>query len=152
MPGHRRGGALLGVGLLRMLSMKVDRVVVGAYFEPHIVDIEDEGCVFLFHKRDITVKGADYFAQVMTDQARRWAPRTPEMPRGGIIPVRIIREPDLPEPFAIHLDDSAESITYTVDEVLISEHGAEVISRLLTERSPHWQRVPDALQSLHDAV
>lgn len=135
-----------------MLNMQVDRVVVGAYFEPHIVDIEDEGCIFVFHEQDITPKGADYFAQVMTDQARRWAPRAPDMPRGGIIPVRIMREPDLPEPFAIRLDDSASSITYTVDMELISEHGAEVISRLLTERSPHWHRVPDAAQSLHDAV
>ena len=134
------------------MNMQVDRVVVGAYFEPHIVDIEGEGCIFVFHEQDITPKGADYFAQVMTDQARRWAPRTPDMPRGGIIPVRIMREPDLPEPFAIHLDDSASSITYTVDMELISEHGAEVISRLLTERSPHWHRVPDAAQSLHDAV
>ncbi|MFF2852595.1 hypothetical protein ACFVT5_40840 [Streptomyces sp. NPDC058001] len=133
-----------------MLSMQVRRED-GHYFEPYIVDLDD-GCEFVFHEKDITEEGAKYFAQAVTDQARRWLPRPPEMPQGHLVPVLIIREPDLPEVCAIHLDDRAESILYTVDADIITERAAAVISRKLTERSPHWHRVPDETQSLHDAV
>ncbi|MFJ6566539.1 hypothetical protein ACIQNU_03910 [Streptomyces sp. NPDC091292] len=133
-----------------MLSMQVRREG-GQYFEPYIVDLDD-GCVFVFHDIDITEDGAWYFAQAVTDQAARWLPRTPEMPRGHIVPVLIVREPDLPEVCAIHLDDRAESILYTVDADLMTARAAAVISRKLTERSPHWHRVPDNTKSLHDAV
>ncbi|MFB6677881.1 hypothetical protein ACFCWG_36800 [Streptomyces sp. NPDC056390] len=134
-----------------MWNMLVERRS-GEHFEPFIVDIENEGCVFVFHRRDITEDGADWFSRVMTDQAKRWLPRNPDMPRGGIIPVRIVREAGLPDTLAICLDDSEESITYYVDEDIISEYGADVISRKLTERSPHWHRVPDAAAILRRAV
>lgn len=126
-----------------MWHMEVERRG-GEHFEPFIVDIEGEGCIFVFHERDITTDGAAWFSKVMTDQATRWVPRTPDMPLGGVIPVRIVREPDLPDMLAIYLDDSEAAITYYVDETIIGEYGADVISRKLTARSPHWQRVPDA--------
>lgn len=134
-----------------MWTMKVERRG-GQHFEPFIVDVEGEGCVFVFHEQDITTDGAVWFSKVMTDQAKRWVPRTPDMPRGGIIPVRIEREAGLPDILAIYLDDSATTITYSVDETIISEYGADVISRKLTARSPHWQRVPDAQAVLRRAV
>lgn len=134
-----------------MWSMEVERRG-GQHFEPFIVDVEGEGCVFTFHEEDITTAGTDWFSRCMTDQAKRWVPRTPDMPRGDVIPVRIEREAGLPDTLAILLDDSATSITYFVDEDIISEYGADVISRKLTSRSPHWQRVPDAQAVLRRAV
>lgn len=124
------------------LSMQVERVS-GLNFEPHVVD-SDTGCTWVFHVSDISEEGAGYFKQAMTDQARNWTFRDPDAPLGPIVPVRIARVPDLPDVMALQVNDSVDGITYTVDERLISEYGAQVISRVLTERSPHWVRRPDA--------
>lgn len=129
-----------------MWVMRVERVS-GEHFEPYIKDL-DTGCLFVFHEDDISKQGADWFSAAMTDQAQRWIPRPEGMERGKTIPVRIVIEPDLPEPFAIRLKDSEDEITYTVSPLAISEYGAAVISRKLTARSPHWQRVPDAERAL----
>ncbi|MFJ9037890.1 hypothetical protein ACIRF8_15020 [Streptomyces sp. NPDC102406] len=115
----------------------------GGHFAPFIVDSID-GCTFVFHEDDITPEGAGWFSQAMTEQARRWLPRTMEMPRGPIVPVRIIREPVLPDPYRLRLDDSAERITYWVIDTAIKRHAADEICRQLTERSPHWHRLPVA--------
>lgn len=123
------------------LSMQVERVS-GPDFEPHVVDWDD-GCAWVFHVSDISEDGAEHFKKAMTDQARNWGIRDSGTPLGPIVPVRIVRVPDLPEVLAMQVDDRADAITYTVDEDLISERGAEVISRKLTERSPHWLRRPD---------
>ncbi|MEU6990285.1 hypothetical protein ABZ953_06435 [Streptomyces sp. NPDC046465] len=121
--------------------MQVERVG-GPYFEPKIVDW-DTGCAWVFHVSDITEDGAAYFTKAMTNQARNWGVRGPGVPLGPIVPVRIEREPDLPDVMALHVDDGVDEITYTVDEELITERAAEVISRKLTERSPYWLRRPD---------
>lgn len=134
---------------MSMWVMEVERAG-GRHFAPFIVD-HDAGCTFVFHERDITPEGAVWFSQAMTGQARRWLPRSAEMARGRIVPVRIIREPDLPEPFRLRVDDSAEAITYTVADIAITKYAADEISRQLTERSPHWHRVPDALQERGEA-
>lgn len=126
------------------MSMHVNRVIGGEYFEPHVVDLDDgSGCVWMFHELDITSEGADCFVNAMTDQAMRWAFRTPEMGLGDVIPVRIIRDEALPKGCGIYLDDTAEGITYIAEVSLISERGAAGIGRVLTERSPHWFRRPD---------
>ncbi|MFB7162268.1 hypothetical protein [Streptomyces sp. NPDC056242] len=130
--------------------MEVERKV-GARFAPYIID-HDGGCLFVFHEDDITMAGADWFSAAMTDQAKRWVPRPPNMERGKTVPVRIVREPNMPEPFALHYKDSADEITYTVDAGAIKEAAAAEISRQLTERSPHWQRVPDAQRALNQTV
>lgn len=125
-----------------MLRMQVERKS-GDYFEPQIFDLAD-GCVFVFHEDDITQAGAEWFALAMTDQARRWAPRTMGMPLGPVVPVRIDRSPDVPQAVGFVVDDSAVSINYLAHEDLIREHAAKVIGEKLTERSPYWMRVPDA--------
>lgn len=123
------------------LDMQVERVG-GPDFEPHVVDW-DTGCAWVFHTSDITEEGAEYFKKAMTDQAKNWGLRPAGTPLGPIVPVRIVRVPDLPKICAMRVDDRAEAITYTVDEDLISDRGAEVIGRKLTERSPYWLRRPD---------
>ncbi|WPO73967.1 hypothetical protein [Streptomyces sp. KN37] len=133
--------------------MHVNRVIGGEYFEPHVVDLDGgRGCVWMFHETDITSEGADYFVTAMTDQARRWAFRTPEMGLGPVIPVRIIRDETLPRKAGIAFGDTADGITYIAEPQLITERGAVGIGRVLTERSPHWYRRPDVPQSLDEAV
>ncbi|MEU6661196.1 hypothetical protein [Streptomyces sp. NPDC046821] len=135
---------------MSMWVMQVERSG-GDHFAPFIVD-HATGCTFHFHEEDITEEGADWFSAAMTEQARRWVPRARTMARGKTVPVQIEREDDLPEPFALHLEDSADAITYTVDASAIEEDAASAISRQLTARSPHWQRVPDAERALNQAV
>ncbi|MFE6903849.1 hypothetical protein ACFVFJ_44710 [Streptomyces sp. NPDC057717] len=130
--------------------MEVERKA-GAHFAPYIND-RDTGCLFVFHEVDITKEGADWFSAAMTDQAKRWVPRPTGMALGKTVPVRIVREPNMPEPFALHYKDSADEITYTVDASAIEEEAAAEISRQLTARSPHWQRVPDAERALMQTV
>ena len=125
-----------------MWIMQVERLG-GSHFAPFIID-HDDGCTFTFHDDDISPEGAVWFSQAMTAQARRWVPRPASMQRGPVVPVRIEREPDLPDPFRLRLEDSPRSITYVVADEAISNYGADVISRKLTERSPHWHRVADA--------
>ncbi|MYY79677.1 MULTISPECIES: hypothetical protein [unclassified Streptomyces] len=133
--------------------MQVNRVIGGEYFEPHVVDLDDgSGCVWVFHELDITSEGADCFVNAMTEQAKVWAFRTPEMGLGEIIPVRILRDGQLPTKCGICYTDSPEGITYYAEPDLISERGAAGIGRVLTDRSPHWYRRPDEPHSLDEAV
>ncbi|MEH0552513.1 hypothetical protein [Streptomyces sp. B21-101] len=122
--------------------MHVERVQ-GDYREPEILDLEDgSGCVFRLHETDISEEGADHLADLLTAQAQRWAPRPPDAPVGPVVTVRWERVPNPPNPLAIGVEDGADSITYTVDPSLLSQRAADYLSRLDTERSPYWQRVP----------
>lgn len=125
-----------------MWVMHVERVQ-GDYIEPEIVDLEDgSGCVFRLHESDISEDGVKPLASLLTEQARRWAPRPASAPRGPVIPVRWERIPNPPDRFRIVVEDGPEYITYTVASPLLSQRAADYLSRLDTERSPHWQRVP----------
>lgn len=123
-----------------MWVMRVERVQ-GDYIEPEIKDLED-GCLFRLHESDISEDGTKMLADLLTEQAQRWAPRPPGAPLGPVIPVRWICVPDLPDPFVIRVDDGAEAITYTVDSSILSQRAGDYLGRLDTERSPYWQRVP----------
>ena len=123
-----------------MLTIEVERCG-GAYFEPYITD-RDNGCVVTFHNDDITEEGAGYFAQAYTNQAIRWAPRSPRERRGERIPVTMVRREVLPEGALIVIDDRPGYIRYTVRADLISARGAESITRTQSERSPDWGRIP----------
>jgi hypothetical protein len=125
-----------------MWVMHVERVQ-GDYIEPEIIDLEDgTGCLFRLHESDVSEDGAKMLADLLTRQAQRWAPR-PAGSVGPVIPVRWERVGDLPDPFAIGVDDGPDSITYTVDEDVLSQRAADYLGRLDTERSPYWQRVPE---------
>jgi len=113
----------------------------GPWFEPYIEDLE-AGCLFVFHDDDITDEGCAAFADVFTEQARRWQPRGAEAPLGPQIPITMELEEAMPEGMAILVDDHPEYISYMVWSELISERGAELISRKLAERSPFWIRLP----------
>jgi len=123
----------------------------GAWFAPYIDDV-DNGCVYWFHEDDITDEGCDAFADVFTQQARRWQPRDPGAPRGPRIPITMDREPAMPEGIAIVVDDHAEYIAYTVRADLISERGASYITRTQSQRSPDWIRLPASYQAQRRAV
>lgn len=125
-----------------MWVMHVERVE-GGYIEPEIIDLEDgSGCLFRLHESDVSKDGAKQLADLLTQQAQRWAPRPPGSPLGPVIPVRWERVPNPPDPLAIGVEDGAACITYTVDPSLLSQRAADYLSRLDTERSPYWQRVP----------
>lgn len=126
------------------LSIKVARYR-GAYFEPYIEDFatdDEAGCVFHMHEDDITSAGAVAFADALTQQARRWRPRPPDMPRGPRIPITMEMRQDMPEGYAIVIDDRAAGIHYTVRSGLIKQHAGETITNSQSERSPHWMRLP----------
>lgn len=126
-----------------MWVMHVERVQ-GGYIEPEIIDLEDgTGCLFRLHESDISADGTKMLADLLTQQAQRWAPRPPGAPLGPVIPVRWDRVADLPDPFAIGVEDGPEAIVYTVDESILSQRAADYLGRLDTERSPYWQRVPE---------
>ena len=120
--------------------MRVERVK-GDYIDPEIIDLDD-GCLFRIHEDDIDEDGPRYLAELMTDQAQRWAPRPPGAPLGPVIPVQWVRRQDLPDRFAIGVEDGPGSVTYTVHPSLLSQRAADFLGRLETERSPYWQRVP----------
>lgn len=122
------------------LAIEVERRP-GEYFQPYIED-HDTGCVFHFHKDDITKEGASLFAEVLTEQARRWMPRAPETPRGPRIPVTMDLRTDMPDGVPIVVDDRPTHIVYFVRHGLISERGAKSITRQQSERSPDWERRP----------
>lgn len=125
---------------MSMWVMRVERVE-GEYTEPEIVDLDDgSGCLFRLHGLDITEQGAAWLAQLLTEQAQAWAPR-PKNCRGPVVPTHFVLD-DLPEPFAMCVDDKPDSITYSVDTPLMSARGADSLGRRITERSPYWQRVP----------
>lgn len=122
--------------------MHVERVK-GDYIEPEIIDLEDgSGCLFRIHESDINEDGPKMLSDLLTDQAQRWAPRPPDAPLGPVIPVRLVCVPDLPDPFALRVDDAPDAITYTIDSSILSQRAGDFLGHLLTARSPYWQRVP----------
>lgn len=125
-----------------MWVMHVERVQ-GDYKDPEIIDLEDgTGCLFRIHESDLSEDGVKPLAQLLTEQAQRWAPRPQGAPLGPVIPVRWDRIPNPPDPLTIGVDDSADSVTYTIDAAMMSQRAADYLGRLDTERSPYWQRVP----------
>lgn len=123
-----------------MWVMRVERVE-GDYAEPEIIDLED-GCLFRIHESDISEVGTKMLAELLTEQAQRWAPRLPGAPLGPVIPVRWVCVPGLPDPFVIGVDDGPDAITYTIDSSVLSQRAGDFLGRLDTARSPYWQRVP----------
>src|SRR5213593_955663 len=123
---RRRGAPYGGQGHI-LFTIKVSRRD-GEWFAPYIDDV-DNGCVFWFHEDDITDEGCGVFADVFTEQARRWRPRDAGTPRGPRIPITMERRPVMPEYVAVVVDDHAEYIAYTVRADLISERGATYITR-----------------------
>jgi hypothetical protein len=115
----------------------------GPWFEPYIEDV-DGGYVYWFHTDDITDEGCAVFSDVFAEQARRWRPRDHSAPRGPRIPITMERWPVMPEGMPVVVDDHAEYIVYSVRADLISERGAELITREQSKRSPDWVRVPAA--------
>lgn len=131
-----------------MWVMQVERVQ-GDYRHPEIIDLEDgTGCLFKIHESDISEDGTKMLADLLTEQAQRWAPR-PAGDVGPLIPVRWDCVPDLPDPFVIGVDDGPDAIIYTVDSAILSQRAGDYLGRLDTERSPRWQRVP---KGYHDDV
>lgn len=133
-----------------MWVMRVERVQ-GDYIEPEIKDLDD-GCLFRLHESDISKEGTEMLADLLTEQAQRWAPRPPGSPLGPVIPVRWICVPDLPDPFVIRVDDRPDAITYTVDSSVLSQRAGDYLGRLDTERSPYWQRVPKGYHDGNDSA
>lgn len=125
-----------------MWIMHVERVE-GDYIEPEIIDLEDgSGCLFRLHESDISKDGPTMLSELLTAQAQCWAPRPADAPLGPVIPVTWQCVPDLPDPFAIGVEDSATAITYTIDVSILSQRAGDYLGRLDTQRSPYWQRVP----------
>lgn len=118
----------------------------GAHFEPYIEDFDtgtEAGCVFHMHEDDITEEGVVHFEDALTQQARRWRLRPPDMPRGPRIPITMeLREHMEDEDEVIIVDDRAASIHYIVRADLIKQHAREAITNSQSERSPHWMRRP----------
>ncbi|MCX5522653.1 hypothetical protein OG342_07210 [Streptomyces bobili] len=129
--------------------MHVERVE-GDYIQPEIIDLEG-GCLFRLHASDISEAGIKPLAQLLTEQAKRWAPRPPGSPLGPVIPVSWERIPNPPDPLAIGVEETAVSITYKLDPSLISQRAADYLGRLDTARSPYWQRVPEGYHDGDDA-
>ncbi|MGW3410306.1 hypothetical protein [Streptomyces sp. NPDC000888] len=128
------------------LNIQVERHS-GLYFEPHIKDhicVEEDRatCVFHFHTSDISDEGGVFFCDVFLQQARQWKPRPEGAPRGPRIPIWMEQREDLPDGYAILVDDQAEYIKYIVRPGLIHPRGAESITRHQSERSPDWWRLP----------
>jgi hypothetical protein len=133
-----------------MWVMYVERVE-GDYIAPQIVDLDD-GCLFRIHADDVSEEGAKLLSDLLTEQAQHWAPRPPGAPLGPVIPVRWECVPDLPDPFAIRVEDRPDSITYTIDSSLLSQRAGDFLGRLDTERSPYWQRVPEGYHDGDDSA
>lgn len=125
-----------------MLTIEVNRHAQGEdYFEPWIEDYEDgSGCRFHFHWDDISDEGCGVFAELFTQQTRRWHPRPPGAALGPRIPITMERRAVMEEDVAVAVDDHAEYIAYTVRADLISERAAGHLTRHQSERSPWWER------------
>ncbi|MFE0727890.1 hypothetical protein ACFW2X_06500 [Streptomyces antibioticus] len=128
------------------ITIEVERVH-GTWFAPFMKDCIDQEAdkatvFFYFHWDDITDEGCAAFADVFTQQALRWKPRTPEAPRGPHIPVWMELEPDMEPGCAIVVDDRPEYIRYVVRAGLITRRAADAITRSQSERSPDWVRLP----------
>ena len=127
-----------------MLTIEVNRHDPGEpYFTPWIEDYPDaSGCRFHFHYDDLGDEGPPVFAELFTQQARRWHPRPPGAELGPRIPITMDRRDDMPEGVLVAVDDHADYIAYTVRADLISARGADHITRHQSERSPWWERSP----------
>ena len=90
-----------------MWVMRVERVQ-GDYKDPEIIDLED-GCLFKIHESDISEDGTKMLADLLTEQAQRWAPR-PAGTKGPVIPVRWDCVPDLPDPFVIGVEEQPDGL------------------------------------------
>lgn len=126
------------------LTIKIARYQ-GAHFEPYIEDFDsgtEAGCVFHMHEDDITEEGAVYFADALTQQARRWRLRSPDMPLGPRIPITMELRAQVEGGVAIAVDDRAHGIHYVVRKDLIKQRAGEIITSSQSERSPHWMRTP----------
>lgn len=128
------------------MRIEVERVR-GAWFEPYMKDFINEEedratVVFFFHWDDVSDEGAAAFADVFTQQALRWKPRTPEAPRGERIPIWMELRTDMEPGCAIVVDDRPEYIRYIVRAGLIEQRAADAITRSQSERSPDWVRLP----------
>jgi hypothetical protein len=131
-----------------MWVMHVERVQ-GEYREPEIIDLDDgSGCIFRLHESDISKDGVQPLADLLTAQAQRWAPRPPGAPLGPVITVTWECIPRPAERLRIGVEEGADFIIYKVDPSLLHQRAADYLSRLDTERSPHWRRVP---QGYHDS-
>jgi hypothetical protein len=127
-----------------MLTIEVTRHEQGEpYFEPWIQDYPDgSGCLFHFHYDDISDDAQGVFAELFTQQARRWHPRPEGAPLGPRIPITMERREVMADGHRVAVDDNADYIAYTVLARLISERGARHITRHQSERSPWWERSP----------
>ncbi|MFE9764662.1 hypothetical protein ACFYPC_09045 [Streptomyces sp. NPDC005808] len=127
-----------------MLTIEVKRHAQGEdYFEPWIEDYKDgSGCLFHFHYDDISDEGTVVFAELFTQQARRWHPRPAGAPLGPRIPITMERRAIMDNDAAVAVDDHPEYIAYTVRADLISERAAGHLTRHQSERSPWWERQP----------
>ncbi|MEU9597245.1 hypothetical protein AB0E06_10575 [Streptomyces sp. NPDC048109] len=137
-----------------MLTIQVMRHAHGTkYFAPWIEDHDDgSGCTFHFHWDDISDEGVGVFAELFTQQARRWHPRPPGVPVGRRIPVVMERRTVMEDGALVAVDDRPEYIAYTVRADLISERGADEITRSQSERSPYWERTPARYGIQHQTV
>lgn len=127
-----------------MLAIEVKRHPQGErYFEPWIEDYTDgSGCLFHFHWDDISDEGVPVFAELFTQQARRWHPRPAGMAPGPRIPITMQRRDVMDEDVDVAVDDHAEYIAYIVRADLISQRAADHLTRHQSERSPYWERTP----------
>jgi hypothetical protein len=123
-----------------MWVVHVERVL-GTYTKPEIIDLDD-GCLVKIHADDIDEDGPKYLADLLTDQAQRWAPRPPGAPLGPVIPVRWTRRSDVLDRFAVGVKDDPAFVEYIVHPSLLSQRAADHLAHLEMERSPYWQRVP----------
>lgn len=127
-----------------MLTIEVQRHAQGErYFAPWIEDFKDgSGCRFHFHYDDISDEGVPVFAELFGQQARRWHPRPPGAPLGPRIPITMERRAIMDGDAVVAVDDHPDYIAYTVRADLISERGANYLTRHQSERSPWWERTP----------
>lgn len=125
-----------------MLTIEVERHAQGErYFQPWIEDYKDgSGCKYHFHYDDISDEGTGVFAELFTQQARRWHPRPLGSEPGPRVPITMEREAVMGDGVVAAVDDHAEYIAYTVRADLISARGAGHITRRQSERSPGWER------------
>jgi hypothetical protein len=125
-----------------MWAMHVERVQ-GEYIEPEVIDLENgSGRLYRIHADDISEDGPKLLADLFTEQAQRWARRPPGSPLGPVVQVRWVCVPELPEPFAIGVEEAPDAITYTVESSILSQRAGDCLARLDAEQSPYWQRVP----------
>lgn len=128
-----------------MLTIEVKRHGQGeGYFTPWIEEHDGGhgGCTYHFHHDDISDEGAQYLADLITQQVRRrWRPRPPGAPAGHRIPVAWHRCPVLDEREVVAVDDRPDLLAYTVRADLITERGAAGIARAQERLTARWLRI-----------